>query len=187
MWGWALTEEKIGSNASQLQTNVKENQQGYLLNGNKKWIGNGNRDYLIVYAKNQKNNKINGKIKHNLGFIVDQKHKGIKVEKIEKKLALRMVDNCKITFNNVQLPSDSFIPDAKSYRKGVESMLKLSRLQVIFITAGVCMGIYRNTIKYVTGRKQFGTPIASFQLIQLKVTEIMSNLQAIMLMCQRAA
>ena len=98
-----------------------------------------------------------------------------------------MVDNCKITFNNVQLPSDSFMPDAKSYRKGVESMLKLSRLQVIFITAGVCMGIYRSTIKYVTERKQFGTSIASFQLIQLKVTEIMSNLQAIMLMCQRAA
>ena len=52
IWGWALTEEKIGSNASQLQTNVKVNQNGYLMNGNKKWIGNGNRDYLIVYAKN---------------------------------------------------------------------------------------------------------------------------------------
>ena len=52
IWGWALTEEKIGSNATQLQTNIKANQNGYILNGNKKWIGNGNRDYLIVYAKN---------------------------------------------------------------------------------------------------------------------------------------
>lgn len=61
-----------------------------------------------------------------------------------------MVENCKIYFKNVQLSKDSFIPDAKSYRKGVESMLKLSRLQVIFISAGVCLGIYRNAIAYVT-------------------------------------
>lgn len=55
-------------------------------------------------------------------------------------------------------------------------MLKLSRLQVIFIAAGVCMGIYKNTIKYVTERKQFGVPISSFQLMQFKVYEIMANL-----------
>ena len=64
-------------------------------------------------------------------------------------------------------------------------MLKLSRAQVIFIAAGICLGIYKNTIKYVTERKQFGVPIASFQLMQLKVYEIMSNLQAILLMCQK--
>jgi len=54
---------------------VKENQLGYLLNGNKKWIGNGNRDYIIAYAKNLSDNKVNG-------FIVDMKIKGIKTSKI---------------------------------------------------------------------------------------------------------
>lgn len=66
-------------------------------------------------------------------------------------------------------------------------MLKLSRLQVAFIAAGICIGIYKNTIKYVTERKQFDVPLVSFQLIQLKVYEIMANLQSILLMCQRAA
>ncbi len=66
-------------------------------------------------------------------------------------------------------------------------MLKLSRLQVIFITAGACIGIYKNTIKCVTERKQFDVHLVSFQLMQLKVYEIMANLQAILLMSQRAA
>ena len=63
IWGWALTEEKVGSNASTIMTNVKKNKKGgYTLNGNKRWIGNANGDYLIVYAKNLERKKIEGKL-----------------------------------------------------------------------------------------------------------------------------
>lgn len=60
IWGWALTEEQIGSYASQIETNVKKVDNGYILNGNKRWIGNGDGDYLVVYAKNLNEGKING-------------------------------------------------------------------------------------------------------------------------------
>lgn len=53
--GWALTEPEFGSDASSLETNVKKVEGGYLLNGNKRWIGNGNRDLLVVWARNQDN------------------------------------------------------------------------------------------------------------------------------------
>lgn len=62
IWGWALTEKNVGSDATHIETSVaKSGNNGYILNGNKRWIGNGNRDYLIVYAKNNDNgDKIEG-------------------------------------------------------------------------------------------------------------------------------
>lgn len=60
IWGWALTEEKIGSYASQIESNVRKTKEGYVLNGNKRWIGNGDGDYCVVYAKNLETKKING-------------------------------------------------------------------------------------------------------------------------------
>lgn len=60
---------------------------GWLLNGDKRWIGNGNRDIMVVWAKNVENNKVQG-------FIVDLKAKGVKSEVIKHKLALRIVQNC---------------------------------------------------------------------------------------------
>jgi acyl-CoA oxidase len=58
--GWGLTEEKVGSDASNLQTTVTKTHEGYRLNGNKRWIGNGNRDVLIIWARNTENNKVEG-------------------------------------------------------------------------------------------------------------------------------
>jgi acyl-CoA oxidase len=56
--GWGLTEDKIGSDASNVQTTVTKTPQGYVLNGTKRWIGNGNKDILIIWAKNTENNKV---------------------------------------------------------------------------------------------------------------------------------
>jgi acyl-CoA oxidase len=68
--GWGLTEEKIGSDASNIETSVKKVEGGYILNGNKRWIGNGNKDILLVFAKNQENGKVET-------FILDMKTKGV--------------------------------------------------------------------------------------------------------------
>jgi acyl-CoA oxidase len=56
--GWGLTEDKVGSDASNVQTIVTKTPQGYVLNGTKRWIGNGNKDVLIIWAKNTENNKV---------------------------------------------------------------------------------------------------------------------------------
>jgi len=82
--GWGLTEPKLGSDASSLETSAKKVEGGYILNGAKRWIGNGNRDLLIVWARNVENKKVEA-------FIVDMKSQGVTTEVIKNKLAMRIV------------------------------------------------------------------------------------------------
>lgn len=94
--GWGLTEDKIGSDASNLRTRAeKVNGNQYKINGVKRWIGNGNRDLLVVWARNNENNNVEA-------FIVENKKvTGLTSEVIKYKLPLRVVQNCHITFNNM--------------------------------------------------------------------------------------
>ena len=85
--GWGLTERDYGSDASSLQTTVTKTQGGYTLTGNKRWIGNGNKDLVVVWARNKENNKIEA-------FIVEMKWKGVTSEVIQNKASLRIVQNC---------------------------------------------------------------------------------------------
>ena len=66
-----MTEEKIGSDASNLESNVTPSDNGYILNGTKRWIGNGNRDLLVVWAKNNTNKNVEG-------FLIENKWQGVK-------------------------------------------------------------------------------------------------------------
>ena len=106
--GWGLTERDIGSDASSLTTNVKKVKGGYILNGNKRWIGNGNKDVLIVFARNFDNNQVEG-------FIVETKCPGYEVEVIKGKLALRIVQNCQITFTNLFIPDENKLEAIKDF------------------------------------------------------------------------
>lgn len=176
--GWGLTEGKIGSDASSIETSVTKVQGGYRLNGDKRWIGNGNRDLLIVWARNTENQKVEG-------FIVDMKSQGITTQVIKHKLALRMVQNCHITFNNVFIPDEDKLPKATDFSKGTGAVLKHSRVFVCWAALGIAIGVYDNTIKYVLNRKQFGVPVASFQLIQEKLARMMGTIQSMLLLCWR--
>lgn len=176
--GWGLTEGKIGSDASSLESTVVKVPGGYRLNGDKRWIGNGNRDLLVVWARNQENNKVEG-------FIVDMKLPGITTQVIKHKLPLRMVQNCHIHFNNVILPEDAKMPKAVDFQKGTSVVLKHSRVFVAWAAVGIALGVYDNVIKFISNRKQFGVPISSFQLMQEKLSRIMATTQAMLLMVWR--
>lgn len=145
------------------------------LNGNKRWIGNGNRDYLIVYG-NLKEEKVNV-----VGAIVDMKSKGVTSTPIPNKYAFRIVQNCQIEFSNVQLPSTALLPGAINYREGVEKVLMHSRIIVIWNAIGGCIGVYKAALRYTLNRQQFGRPVAGFQLVQEKLVRMMSNVQAVLL------
>jgi alkylation response protein AidB-like acyl-CoA dehydrogenase len=82
--GFALTEKDVGSDATNVKTTAKPVEGGYLINGNKRWIGNGNMDVLIVWAKNTENKKFEG-------FIVENQWKGVTTSVIKNKMALRIV------------------------------------------------------------------------------------------------
>jgi acyl-CoA oxidase len=156
--GFGLTEKEIGSDASSLTTSVRPVEGGYILNGNKMWIGNGNQDLIVVWARNESNNNVEG-------FIVENRWKGVRPEVIRRKLALRIVQNCHIIYDNVFVPEENKLPKAKNFVQGANKILFHSRVMIPYMCAGIGLGVYERVIKYITEeRQQFGTPLASFQL-----------------------
>jgi alkylation response protein AidB-like acyl-CoA dehydrogenase len=152
--GWGLTEDKIGSDASNLNTSVTKVKEGHKINGVKRWIGNGNKDLLITWAKNTENKKVEAYILETKGL------QGWTPEVIKNKIGLRIVQNCHITLKDVVVAESQKLPLAIDFQNGTNLVLKHSRVYVCWVAAGICMGVYDNAIKYTTQRKQFGRSIA---------------------------
>lgn len=171
MGGWGLTEREVGSDASSLTTSCKKLPNGdWEINGNKRWIGNGNRDFMVVFARDVETGLVNG-------FIVDLTLPGIKRENIKHKLALRAVQNVDIEFKNLIVKGNMRLPKVNGF-ENVAEMLAHSRLAVCFAAVGLGVGVYENTIRYLNNRKQFGKKLLGFQLVQEKLVRMMGNIQA---------
>lgn len=152
--GWGLTEDKIGSDASNLVSSVEKTGEGYKINGVKRWIGNGNKDLLVAWARNKENKNVEA-------FVLETKGlKGYTADVIKNKLALRIVQNCHITLDNIVVGESQKLPKAIDFQNGTNLILKHSRVFVCWIAAGICMGVYDNAIRYTTERKQFGRSIS---------------------------
>jgi acyl-CoA oxidase len=177
---FCLTEPDYGSDASSIKTSTKEFDDHYILNGQKRWIGNGTiAGVLIVFARNEKTNHVEG-------YLVDPKSKGVEAKLIDGKLSTRGVMNADISFTNVVIPKENKLEKANDFKNGTNKMLFGSRLAVAWIAAGACIGAYDKVIEYCSNRKQFGKSLTSFQLIQDKLARIMGNTQAIIYFCKRA-
>ncbi len=129
--GWGLTEEFYGSDASNLETVVTKNSNGdYILNGNKRWIGNGDKDLVVVWARNTENKKVEA-------FIVNMKSPGVQTQSIKYKLPLRMVQNCQMYFKNVVVSAEDKLPKAIDFNKGTTDILKHSRSLICWVATGL--------------------------------------------------
>ena len=171
--GWGLTERLRGSDASHIQTTCKQLSNGsWQINGNKRWIGNANRDMMVLFAKNVDTNKVNGFILH-----LSDSTPGLKRREIRNKMALRGVANMQLDFINVIIEDKWKLPKVKSFRN-VADMLAHSRQYVGWLAVSIGIGIYDHVIRYIRERKQFNKPIAKFQLVQEKLVRIMGNVQA---------
>ena len=175
--GWALTEPDIGSDASNIQTTATPTKDGFILNGKKRWIGNANKNFNVVWAKNTETKKVEA-------FIAENTRYGIDLQVIKHKLALRIVQNCEITFKNVFIPTANKIPGAKNFAKTTQ-MLTNSRAFVVWIAIGQVFAVFDKCVQYTQERKQFGVPIASFQLIQEKLSRMAGTINAMFLLCWR--
>jgi len=176
--GWGLTEPTIGSDAGNLQSSAKKVEGGYVINGGKRWIGNGNRDMVLAWVRNQETKKVEC-------FIIPTKTPGVKTEVIKNKLALRCVQNCHITYTDVFVPESNKLPGADKGFGSTNQVLEHSRIFVAWVAVGIALGVYDNTIKYVNSRNQFGVKITSFQLTQEKLSRMMGHIQAMLLMVWR--
>uniref|UniRef100_A0A0D3GGB5 Acyl-CoA oxidase/dehydrogenase middle domain-containing protein n=1 Tax=Oryza barthii TaxID=65489 RepID=A0A0D3GGB5_9ORYZ len=180
----ALSEPNHGSDASSLNTTARKVPGGWILNGQKRWPANSSfADIFVVLACNTSTNQING-------FIVNGGAPGLKISKIDNKMSLRVVQNCDILLEDVFVPDDDRLPGANSFQDLVKiysisphtigdtdltdyvayiQALSFSRVIVAWISIGIAAGVYDACLRHLGERKQFGAPLAAFQLNQEKL------------------
>ncbi len=169
---FGLTEPEVGSGAAGgLTVTARRTERGWVLNGQKKWIGNAPfADVTVIWAKDV----ADGQVK---GFLVRKAAPGFAVEKIKGKMALRIVQNGLITLTDCLVDEADRLQHADSF-KDTAKVLQLTRAGVAWMAVGCARGAYESALDYTRKRKQFGKPIASFQLIQNHLVEMLSNLTA---------
>ncbi|OZC02292.1 acyl-CoA dehydrogenase family protein [Rubricoccus marinus] len=177
---FGLTEPNVGSAiAGGVTTTARREGDEWVLNGQKKWIGNSTfADLVVIWARDEEDNQVKG-------FIVRApENPGYSVEKIRGKVALRAVENGLITLTDCRVPESDRLQNANSFRD-VATVLRLTRAGVAWQAVGCAMGAYERSQRYATTRMQFGKPIASFQLIQDKLVHMLGNVTALQSMCLR--
>src|SRR4051795_9577411 len=170
---FGLTEPLVGSGTSGgLTTTAKREGDSWILNGQKRWIGNAPWcDVSIIWARDLGDNQVKG-------FIVENKTTpGFSVEKIEHKIALKVVQNVHITLNNVRVPEANRLQGGNSF-KDTARVLKITRYAVAWMATGCAMGAYEAALQYAQTRQQFGKPIGSFQMVQDLLAKMIQNITA---------
>src|ERR1700726_3890775 len=179
---FGLTEPLVGSGASGgLTTTAKREGDTWILNGEKRWIGNAPWcDVSIIWARDLADDQVKG-------FIVENKTTpGFSVEKIENKIALKVVQNGHITMKDVRVPEANRLQGGNSFRDTAK-VLKMTRYAVAWMATGCAMGAYEATLKYAQERLQFGKPIGSFPLVQDLLAKMISNITAAQCLIVRQA
>ncbi|MBT2534097.1 acyl-CoA dehydrogenase family protein [Arthrobacter sp. ISL-48] len=173
---FSLTEPESGSDiAGGLSTTarreVSRDGDTWILDGAKRWIGGAaTADVLAVFARDVKDGQVKA-------FLVDREAEGVALEKIRGKTALRMMQNAHITLEGVRVPESMRLHNVNSFRD-VAAMLRAMRSDVAWIATGIQAGAFEAALRYVTGRKQFGRPLGSFQLVQEKLARMLGNVTA---------
>ena len=179
---FGLTEPLVGSGTSGgLTTTAKREGDTWVLNGQKRWIGNATWcDVSIIWARDVADNQVKG-------FIVENKTTpGFSVEKIEHKIALKVVQNGQITLKDVRVPEANRLQGGNSFRDTAR-VLRMTRYMVGWASTGIQMGAYEATLKYAQERLQFGKPIASFQMVQDLLAKMLANVTACQCLMVRLA
>src|SRR5213082_1042818 len=159
---FGLTEPLVGSGTSGgMTTTAKREGDTWILNGQKRWIGNSPWcDISIIWARDVADNQVKG-------FIVENKTTpGFSVEKIEHKIALKVVQNGEITLKDVRVPEANRLQGGNTFRDTAR-VLRMTRYMVGWASTGIQMGAFEHTLKYAQERLQFGKPIASFMMVRL--------------------
>lgn len=179
---FGLTEPLVGSGAAGgLLTTAKREGDTWTLNGQKRWIGNSPWcDVSIIWARDVADNQVKA-------FIVENKTTpGFSVEKIQNKIALKVVQNGQITLKDVRVPEVNRLQNDNSFRDTAK-VLRLTRYDMAWEATGCQMGAYEHAVKYAQERQQFGKPIGSFQLVQDLLARMLGNVTASQGMVVRAA
>ena len=180
---FGLTEPLVGSGTGAgLTTTAKREGDTWVLNGQKRWIGNAPWcDISIIWARDVADNQVKG-------FIVENKTTpGFSVEKMQNKIALKVVQNGQITMKDCRVPEANHLASGAQSFRDTARVLRGTRYGVGWETTGCQMGAYEHALKYAQERLQFGKPIGSFQLIQDLLAKMLANITACQGMVVRTA
>jgi glutaryl-CoA dehydrogenase len=178
---FGLTEPLVGSGTSGgMMTTCRCDGNSWILNGQKKWIGNSTfADINVIWAREEGSNLVKG-------FVVGKDNPGFSVEKIRTKMALRVVQNGLITLNDCRVPEADRLQNANSF-KDTAKVLRMTRTGVAWFAVGCAMGAYEHALRYATERTQFGRPIGGFQLVQDLLVRMLGNVTSTQAMMLRLA
>ncbi|MFF1252785.1 acyl-CoA dehydrogenase family protein [Pseudarthrobacter sp. NPDC058329] len=178
---FALTEPEHGSDVARgLSTTARRVGNKWVLNGTKRWIGNAAfSEYIIIMARDV----ADGEVK---AFMARSDAPGMQLEKIERKISLRMVNNSDILITDVEVDESYRLQNINSF-SDVNAILRSLRPDVAWNAAGLQAGAYEAALEYVLERQQFGRPLASFQLTQEKLVRMLGNVTASLGMAVRLA
>jgi glutaryl-CoA dehydrogenase len=185
---FGLTEPDVGSGVAGGLTTTARRVKGdgeaggdaWVLNGQKKWIGNATfADYIIIWARDVGDGKVKG-------FVVQKGTPGLSTTKMKDKIALRVVQNAHITLDEVRVPESDRLQEAHSF-KDTAKVLRITRAGVAWQAVGCARGAYELALAYAGQREQFGKPISGFQLVQDLLVRMLCNVTASACLCGRLA
>ena len=178
---FGLTEPLSGSDSAQgLRTTAEKRGDTWVLNGEKRWIGNATfSDICIIWAKDVADKQVKG-------FIVPTNTPGFVATKIERKQSLRIVQNADIVLTDVVIPHANKLVNANTFAD-TATVLRLTRGEVAWAAVGIAVGAYEAALAYSKERIQFGRPIASHQLIQDLLVKSLGNITSSLALVQETS
>ncbi len=174
---FGLTEPNHGSDPGSMETTIRDKGDHYVLNGAKMWITNSSiADIAVVWAKDEQ-----GKVR---GLIVEKGQKGFSAPETHHKWSLRASVTGELVFDNVKVAKENIFPEISGL-KGPLMCLNSARYGIAWGAIGAAADCYNTALKYSLERKQFGKPIASFQLQQKKLAEMLTEITKAQLLALR--
>jgi glutaryl-CoA dehydrogenase len=172
---FALTEPEHGSDSVALETAARQDGDAYVLDGTKRWIGNGSlADVVVVWARGE-----NGQVH---GFLVEKGTPGYDARVIEGKGSLRAVWQAHITLDEVRVPAANRLPGAASFRD-TGRVLAGTRSTCAWAALGHAVAAYDTALSYSKQRHQFGKPLCSFQIVQDRLVRMLAEVTGMQLYC----
>ncbi len=175
---FALTEPRHGSDSVALEASARRDGDEWVINGEKKWIGNGTlADVVVVWARDTADKQVKG-------FLVEKGTPGYDATRIDGKGSLRAVWQAQIALTDMRVPEDNRLPGATSF-KDAGRVLAGTRNAVAWAALGHATAAYEIAIAYCTQRKQFGKPLVAFQIVQDRLVKMLAEVCSMQLYCLR--
>jgi glutaryl-CoA dehydrogenase len=175
---FALTEPLHGSDSVALETSARREGDEWVINGSKKWIGNGTiADVVVVWARDTADRQVKG-------FLVEKGTPGYNAVKIEAKGSLRAVWQAEIALTDLRVPEENRLPSANSF-KDAGRVLAGTRNSVAWAALGHATAAYEIAVAYCKQRIQFGKPLVSFQIVQDRLVKMLAEICSMQLYCLR--